>query len=143
MSAPVPPALKAPGPDWEPLCTVPLEATPERVAAFARALGAEPGEQVPATFAATILSDPALTIPVTALARERGAVLVHQAQEFRYHHALRVGASYRVELDWQQPGGRADRIAIRGRVLDVAGLLVQEIRTDIVFFENRSGRDGT
>ena len=127
--------------DWALLGETRLDTASPRVAAFARALGQQDCDTVPATFAATILSDPALTAPVLALAKARGAAVVHQAQEFLYHRDLKRDMRYDVKLEWHQEQGREDRVAVRCLVRDEAGDLLQEFRADIVFFENRRSRD--
>uniref|UniRef100_UPI003BAB2746 hypothetical protein n=1 Tax=Stappia sp. TaxID=1870903 RepID=UPI003BAB2746 len=136
-------SVTKPGTDWTPLGETRLDTGSARVSQFARALGQEERDAVPATFAATILSDPALTGPVLALAQARGAAVVHQAQEFRYHSDLQPDMRYEVKLEWLQEPGREDRVAVRGLVRDETGDLLQEFRADIVFFENRGTHDGT
>lgn len=124
-----------PGPSWTPLGATILDTDGERVAAFAQALGQETRDSVPATFAATLLSAPTLMNAISAIARERGAAIVHLAQEFTYHRGLKRDMRYAVELEWQQDRKHEDRLAVRGLIRDYAGELLQEFRADIVFFD--------
>ncbi|HEY3085418.1 MAG TPA: MaoC family dehydratase N-terminal domain-containing protein [Candidatus Dormibacteraeota bacterium] len=71
---------------------VKFEIEPERVAAFARAIGADPGDGVPPTFAATYALE--ATAP-QLFGDEEAAIdfgkLLHAEQEFEWHRHPRVG----------------------------------------------------
>lgn len=127
-------------PDWTLIAEVELATAPDRVAAFAAAVGGtgmEADDRVPATFAFTVLSRPEILGALESVAADRSAVLVHQAQQFRYEQALEVGRPYQVAVDWRRNPDRDDRIVVRGRVRDAAGRHCQEFLADIVLFENR------
>lgn len=127
-------------PDWTPIAEVDLATAPDRVAAFAAAVGGtglETGDQVPATFSFTVLSRPEILGALECVAADRRAVLVHQAQQFSYERDLEVDSSYQVAVDWRRNPDRDDRIVVRGRVRDDAGRHCQEFLADIVLFENR------
>ncbi|WP_349361042.1 hypothetical protein [Stappia sp.] len=134
-------------PGWTPLCVETLETGPAAVDAFAAALAgsARPdpvSPRVPATFAFTVLARPAVVDHLERLARERDAVLVHQAQSFAFAEDLERRCRYTVVIDWQQSPKRADRLTLRGRVHretadPAAEAALQEFQAEIVLFENR------
>jgi hypothetical protein len=131
-------------PQWTALPDAVLDTAADTVDAFARALAggaaeADTGDQVPATFAFTVFAGAESGGLIEAIARERGAMLVHQAQAFTYHVPLERNRRYPVALDWHANPDRDDRLVLRGRVRDDAGTLLQEFTADIVLYVNRKG----
>jgi acyl dehydratase len=90
---------------------VKFEIEPERVAAFARAIGADPADGVPPTFAATYALE--ATAP-QLFGDEEAAIdfgkLLHAEQEFEWHRHPRVGETLtsraRVASDTSRRGMR-------------------------------------
>ena len=82
---------------------VKFEIEPERVAAFARAIGADPADGVPPTFAATYALE--ATAP-QLFGDEEAAIdfgkLLHAEQEFEWHRHPRVGETLtsRARVAW-------------------------------------------
>ena len=131
-------------PQWTALPDAVLDTAADRVDAFARALaggatGTEPSDQVPATFAFTVFAGAESGGLIEEIARERGAMIVHQAQAFTYHVPLERNRRYPVALDWHANPDRDDRLVLRGRVRDDDGTLLQEFTADIVLYVNRKG----
>ncbi|MHC5653198.1 hypothetical protein [Stappia sp. ICDLI1TA098] len=133
----------APDLDWTTLGEIELSTAAHAVDAFADALAGdgEPAPSVvPATFAAVVLARPEIMGALQGLAEENSAVLVHQAQQFRFLRPLEIDATYRVRLDWHREPQRPDRLIVRARVRDGADTLCQEFRTDIVLFARPPAR---
>ncbi|MBB99470.1 MAG: hypothetical protein CML67_08025 [Rhodobacteraceae bacterium] len=131
-------------PQWTALPDAVLDTAADRVDAFARALagggtGTEANGNVPATFAFTVFAGAESGGLIEGIARERGAMLVHQAQAFTYHVPLERNRRYPVALDWHANPDRDDRLVLRGRVRDDDGTLLQEFTADIVLYVNRKG----
>ncbi|SDU17623.1 hypothetical protein [Stappia sp. ES.058] len=133
---------QGPAPNWIALPDAVLDTASAKVDAFARALAGGspatfPAGHVPATYAFTVFAGAESGGRIEAIARERGAMLVHQAQAFTYHAPLERDRLYAVSLDWHANPERDDRLVLRGRVHDGDGPLLQEFTAEIVLFVNR------
>jgi hypothetical protein len=134
-------------PDWTALPDAVLDTASDKVSAFARALAGDvaepdPTDRVPATYAFTVFAGAESGGLIEDIARERGAMLVHQAQAFAYHVPLERDRRYRVALDWHANPDRDDRLVLRGQVRGDDGTLLQEFTADIVLYVNRKGDAG-
>ncbi|WP_029057422.1 hypothetical protein [Stappia stellulata] len=129
-------------PQWTALPDAVLDTASAKIDAFAAALSGGATApfsppHVPATYAFTVFAGAESGGRIEAIARERGAMLVHQAQAFTYHVALERDRRYRVALDWHTNPDRDDRLVLRGRVHDDNGTLLQEFTAEIVLYVNR------
>ena len=92
----------------------------EDVAAYARATavaGLEPdGQEVPATFPAVWLWHPAARAAVADIALDGRHVPVLTAQRFEYRRKLRIGATYRFEIESLAEPGSPDSFQILAHV---------------------------
>jgi len=110
----------------------PIEARiePEDVAAYARATAVDglddPGEDVPATFPAVWLWHPAARAAVADIALDGRSVPVLMAQRFEYRQKLRVGATYRFEIERLAEPGSPDVFQIAAHVSTLEGQRVAD-----------------
>lgn len=109
----------------------PLEVTPERVAAFARAVG-QPAEPVPATFP-IVLAFEAMQALLDAEQVDLHRI-VHGEQRFAYERPLRVGdvLSAVMTVTGVRSLGGADVVATACEIRDADGALVCTGRATLV-----------
>jgi hypothetical protein len=105
----------------------PIEARiePEAVRAYARATAVDDTAleegHVPATFPAVWLWHPAAAQAVAAESERAGRAPVLMAQRFTYHETLRVGATYRFEIERRADLADADLVHLEAVLSQQSG----------------------
>ena len=123
----------------------PIEARiePEDVAAYARATAVTgldlSGDEVPATFPAVWLWHPAARAAVADIALDGRSVPVLMAQRFEYRQKLRVGDTYRFEIERLAEPGSPDVFQIAAHVSTLDGQRVAEFAATYRLFDLSQG----